>query len=67
MSKNFSRNRSSNLAAYGDATGEQVSVNWKYATFVGAGLLVAQFLWWNAKAPEVFNPPAGQAGQAGGY
>jgi len=41
---------------------EQVSVNWKYAAFAGAGLLVAQFLWWNAKAPEVFNPPSGSGG-----
>lgn len=26
---------------------------WKIATFALAGLVVAQFLWWNKKAPEV--------------
>lgn len=30
-----------------------VSVNWKYATLLAGGLLVAQFLWWDAKAPQV--------------
>lgn len=32
---------------------DQVSQNWKYASFVLGGLIVAQFFWWNAKAPEV--------------
>lgn len=32
---------------------QQVSVNWKYATFGLGALIVVQFLWWNAKAPEV--------------
>lgn len=64
MAQNFARNRSYSrgLSVVDSSGAEQVSVNWKYATFVGAGLLVAQFLWWNAKAPEVFNPPAGQSG-----
>jgi len=61
MAHNFARNRSRGLSVVDPSAAEQVSVNWKYATFVGAGLLVAQFLWWNAKAPEVFNPPAGQS------
>lgn len=26
---------------------------WKIATFVMGGLLIAQFVWWNKKAPEV--------------
>lgn len=26
---------------------------WKIATFVLGGLVVAQFVWWNWKAPEV--------------
>jgi hypothetical protein len=26
---------------------------WKTATFVMGGLLIVQFMWWNAKAPEV--------------
>jgi len=33
--------------------GRQVPVGWKYATFGLAGLVVAQFFWWDAKAPEV--------------
>ena len=28
---------------------------WKTATFVMGGLLIAQFWWWNKKAPEVLN------------
>jgi hypothetical protein len=33
---------------------------WKIATFVLGGLVVAQFVWWNKKAPEVL-------GLSGGY
>lgn len=30
-----------------------VSKNWQYATFALGALVVAQFFWWNAKAPQV--------------
>jgi hypothetical protein len=30
-----------------------VNENWKYATFGLGVLVVAQFFWWNKKAPEV--------------
>lgn len=33
---------------------------WKVATFVLGGLVVAQFFWWNAKAPQVLNLSAGR-------
>lgn len=32
---------------------QQVSVNWKYATFALVGALGLQFWWWNKQAPEV--------------
>lgn len=36
-----------------DPSGWQVSVGWKYATIGLGALVVGQFLWWNAKAPQV--------------
>ena len=30
-------------------------MGWKVATFALTGLVVAQFLWWNKKAPQVLN------------
>lgn len=33
---------------------------WKIATFVFGGLVVAQFFWWNAKAPEVLRLGSGR-------
>lgn len=38
---------------------QQVSANYKYATFILGGLIVAQFFWWNAKAPEVLKMGGG--------
>ena len=37
----------------GQADPEQVTVRWKYATVGLAALVVAQFFWWDAKAPQV--------------
>lgn len=34
---------------------QQVSPGWKYATFALAGLVVAQAIWWNYKAPQVLS------------
>jgi len=34
-----------------------VSPNWKYATYGLAALVVAQFFWWDSKAPQVLNLP----------
>jgi hypothetical protein len=33
---------------------------WKIATFALGGLVIAQFVWWNKKAPEVLNLGAGR-------
>jgi hypothetical protein len=34
-----------------------VSQNWKYATYALGALVVAQFFWWDSKAPQVLNLP----------
>lgn len=34
-------------------TDESVSVRWKYATIGLGALVIAQFFWWNKKAPQV--------------
>ncbi len=34
-----------------------VSSNWKYATYALGALVVAQFFWWDYKAPQVLNLP----------
>lgn len=41
----------------------QVSPVWKYATFTLVGMVVAQAIWWNYKAPQVLS--IGKPG--GGY
>jgi hypothetical protein len=43
--------RSRSLKGLGQTEG--VSTRWKYAALGLAGLVVAQFFWWNAKAPQV--------------
>lgn len=35
----------------------RVHPGWKVATFALGALLVAQFVWWDQKAPQVLNLP----------
>lgn len=38
---------------------KQVGAGWKYATVALSALLVAQFAWWNKKAPNVLGAKKG--------
>lgn len=49
--------RRSSLGQNASGGSAQVSPNWKYATYALGALVVAQFFWWDAKAPQVLNLP----------